>query len=71
MTMSGHGEVVDDDEQGSMRTHAESPLVRANRVDIFAKLQITDSHAVAFTNLVGRKGGMENITLPGFRNCCA
>ncbi len=68
MTMSGHGEVVDDGEQGPIRDHVESPLVRANRVDIFAKLQITDAHAAAFTNLVEKKGGLDNITLPGFGN---
>ncbi|KAJ9607452.1 hypothetical protein H2200_008525 [Cladophialophora chaetospira] len=67
MTMSGHGEVVDEDERPN-QIYAESPLARANRVDIFAKLKITDAHAQAIGNLVEKKGGLDNIALPGFRN---
>ncbi|KIW73219.1 hypothetical protein PV04_01353 [Phialophora macrospora] len=69
MTMSGHGEVVDDDDDRKpSNAFAQSPLARANRVDIFAKLRITDAHAQAITTLVGQKGGLDNITLPGFRS---
>jgi hypothetical protein len=68
MTLSGHGEVVPDDEDRQRsQTSTVSPLVRANRVDIFAKLSITDAHAQAIGSLVARKGGLDAITLPGFR----
>jgi hypothetical protein len=67
MTMSGHGEVVDEDDRKPSNPFAQSPLARANRVDIFAKLRITDAHAQAITALVEQKGGLDNITLPGFR----
>ena len=68
MTLSGHGEVVPDEDSAKPHGYTESPLTRANRVDIFAKLQITDAHAQAIGTFVEKKGGLDQITLPGFRN---
>lgn len=67
MTLSGHGEVDPEYDRPSTLIYNPSPLYRANRIDIFAKMRITDAHAQAIGTLVGKKGGLDNITLPGFR----
>ena len=65
ITMSGHGEVVDDDILVCQSLCPCSPLVRANRADEFAKLLIIPAHSQALANLMQKKGGL-HITLPGF-----
>lgn len=65
MTLSAHGEVADE-EHGE--PYARSPLVHAHRVNVFARLAITPAHSRAIATLIMKKGGLDGIVLPGFRN---
>lgn len=65
MTLSGHGEVFEDD--GQEEHYVRSPLLHANRVNVFARLAITPAHSQAIGSLIMKKGGIDGIVLPGFR----
>ena len=65
MTLSGHGEVAD---EGPGEPYQRSPLVHAHRVNVFARLAITPEHSRAIGTLIMKKGGIDGIVLPGFRN---
>jgi len=65
MTLSGHGEAFEDD--GREEPYVHSPLVHANRVNVFARLSITPAHSQAIGSLIMKKGGIDGIVLPGFR----
>lgn len=65
MTLSAHGEVAD---EGPGEPYHRSPLVQAHRVNVFARLAITPAHSRAIATLIMKKGGIDGIVLPGFRN---
>ncbi|KEF54423.1 uncharacterized protein A1O9_09590 [Exophiala aquamarina CBS 119918] len=65
MTLSGHGEAFAD--EGQEEPYVRSPLVQANRVNVFARLSITPAHSQAIGSLIMKKGGIGGIVLPGFR----